>query len=301
MKPLIKILATCLIGMLASNCFAQTDTSRNEKEGFKIDLSFLNNGVYLGRTDTVTTPTLSPSLSYAFKSGIYFSGNLDIITNRTKNKLDGGAIEAGYDYTRAKNLEASVSFTKLFYNANSTQVSSTISSVINVYADYDVAHIVTPGISINYNIAKSGYKSDWVFNPGISHEFEIDGIFSNDDELLITPRFELNAGSQNYFAGYQQKKGRLTKKGAALATAIINDYENSLGNFKLLDYEIAAPLEYKTGLFVFQFKPIYAFAQNSLPQSNPAQQAITNQIETSSHYKTSIFYFEAGLTLKFKL
>lgn len=296
MKPIYKLPAVALFCLFTSYSYAQTDTSGPKKAFFKIGVNYLNNNVYLGRTDTVSTPGISPNITYSLKSGIYFSGSVDFITNRKKNKLDGGNVEAGYNYTIGQNMEGGVSFTKLFYNSTSTQVSSSLSSVINAYADYDIAGIITPGISANYQINKSGLSNDILLNPGISHDFTIANLLVAHDEIQISPQAGLNAGSQHFFGGYLERKSKLSKKNAGAA---VTNYNNRLGDFKLLDYEISAPIAYKSGCFRFTFTPTYAFAQNSLPQSTVAEKLITTNLEVSSPYKPSIFYFETGVAFRF--
>jgi len=288
---ILPILALIFSGMYASAQTVDTDLVAPKKNTFKIGVTYLNNNVYLGRTDTVSTPTLSPKVTYTFKSGIYFSGTMDFITNKKKNPLDGGSLEAGYDHSFTDDLEGGASFTKLFYNSTSTQVSSSISSILNAYVDYDIADIITPALSVNYSIGKNGGAGgDFVLNPNISHDFAIEGIFGDKDLLLISPTAGLNAGSQNFYAGKLNKKG---------VNAAYNNYYSALSSFTLLDYELSAPLEYKCGAFIFTFVPTYAFAQDSLPKSTPAEELITSTIEKSQPYRSSIFYFEAGIALKF--
>jgi hypothetical protein len=297
-----KLWAICIFLFSASYTYAQTDTT-NTQPGLKIGIGYINNSVYLGRTDTVRTPTITPNLTYIFGNGIYLSGALDYITNRKSGKLDGGNIELGYRFTSVENFEAGASFTKLFYNSGSTQVSSSVSSIINAYAAYSISNIVTPGIDLNYNINKTGVTGDFMLNPSLLHEFEIDGILGENDQLLVSPQVGLNAGSQNFYGGYLERKGRLTKRGtvvtSAAVTAATTAYNNALGDFKLLNYELTMPIRYKTGIFIATFTPTYAFAQNSLPQSTEAEKIITKNVELSSPYKPSVFYFEVNLAVKF--
>ncbi len=280
--------------------YAQRDTIANllspKKAYLKLGLNFISNNVYLGRSDTVGTPTLSPSVKYSFKNGLYLSGDLDIITNRPKNKLDGGNVEVGYDYIGDGNLDWGASLTKLFFNANSTQVSSSISSELNAYVDYDLAEIITPLVSISYQIAKSGGTGDILLNPGLSHDFLMKSIFGNDDKLLISPQAGLNAGTQNFYSEYLIRKGKLNRKTVNAAYA---NYDNQLAKFTLLDYEVSIPLVYIAGKFSLTFIPTYAFAQDSLPKSTAAEKLITTAVEKTQPFKTSIFYIETGVSIKF--
>lgn len=303
MKLFYQSWALCLLLLSSLYTCAQTNTTTDDKAGLKISIGYINNSVYLGRTDTVRTPTFTPALSYTFSNGIYLLGALDYITNRKSGKVDGGNIEIGYKFTDIDNFEAGASFTKLFYNSGSTQVSSSVSSIINAYAAYSITNIITPGIDFNYNINKTGISGDFLINPSILHEFEITGILGNDDRLLISPQAGLNAGSQNFYGGYLERTGKLTKKGVLVGSAIITAantaYNKSLSDFKILDYELTMPLQYKTGIFIATVTPTYAFAQNSLPQSTEAEKIITKNVELTSPYKPSVFYFEVALALKF--
>jgi hypothetical protein len=279
--------------------YAQKDTTDivpPKKDYLKIGLNFLSNNVYLGRADTIAAPTLSPNIKYTFKSGIYLSGAMDIITNRPKNKLDGGNIEFGYDYVGDGNLDYGASLTKLFFNSTSTQVSSSISAELNAYIDYDVADIITPSVSLGYQFAKSGSTGDILITPSLSHDFLIESVFGDDDELLISPQAGLNAGSQNFYSAYLIRKGRLAAKQVNAAYA---NYNNALGNFTLLDYELTMPFVYTSGKFSFSLIPTLAFAQDQLPKSTVGEKLITDAIEKAQPFKTSVFYLETGVSFKF--
>ena len=296
--PLFVIL---LISVFQTTAFAQTasvdtigDLKSEKKASFKIGVNYLSNSVYLGRADTVTTSVIEPSLKYTFKSGIYFSGNMQFIPNRATNKLDGGSVGAGYDYDISDNCSGSISFTKMFYNATSTQIGSAIGSTINANIDYDIAEIITPSLSVDYDILKQGFGSDVLVNFGIAHDFAKLGIFGDDDLGIISPTATVNAGTQNFYDAYLTlKKYKLTKKGQAREAAaqkLLNGQEAKLARFNLLDYEFSAPVEYKTGKFIFSFTPTYAFAENKLPPR------ITRGLVDING---GIFFFEVGASVKF--
>jgi len=295
-----KLCAACAVLFLfATGAYAQKDTTEvpvPKKAYLKLGLNFLSNNVYLGRTDTVNTPTLSPTIKYSFKSGIYLSGAMDIITNKNKNKLDGGNFEFGYDHIGDGDVDWGASFTKLFFNATSTQVDATVSSELNAYIDYDIADVVTASMGVNYEVAKSGFTGDVLLSPSLSHDFLVDGVFGDDDELLISPSATLNAGSQNFYSGYLVRKGKIAAK---RVNAAYDAYSTALGTFTLLDYELSAPISYICGKFTFSFTPTMAFAQNSLPNSTAAEKVITATIEKSQPVRTSEFYVETGISFKF--
>ncbi len=296
----LKLLSACILLLLTTCAYAQKDTTDDTpppKSYLKFGLNFLNNNVFLGRPDSVTTPTLSAKMSYNFKSGFYLSGSVDMITNRDKNKLDGGDLEVGYTYTQDDNLEWGASFTKLFFNSTSTQVAASISSEINAYIDYDIAGIITPALSVTYNIGRNGDKGDFLLSPSLSHDFLIESIFGEDDKRLTSPQATLNAGSQNFYSGYLERKGKLANR--KNVNAAYNNYYDALGSSSLLDYELTAPLIYIAGKFTFSFIPTIAFAQDSLPNTTAGEKVITAQIEKTQPFTSSVFYFETGISFKF--
>ncbi len=223
----------------------------------------------MGRADTVKTPAILPELKYAFKNGIFISAGADYIPNRTTNKLDGGNLAAGYDFDITDDLTGGISYTKLFYSQNSTQIGSSISSTFSVNLNYDIASIITPSIGVDYNIIKQGFNNDIFVNAGLSHDFAKEGIFADKDIFIISPTATLNAGTQNFYDAYfTLKKYKLTAKGEAKETAaekLVQKRRAQLSEFKMLDYEFSAPVEYKIGVLILSFTPTYAVVENKLP------------------------------------
>ena len=301
-KPLHKALLTAFFFLFSYTAFGQTsdlpgteektkpdDKSIERASSFKFGLSYLNNNVFMGRTDTVQTPIIVPQVKYTLKQGIYFSGSLDFLPNKKNKKLDGGDLSAGYDFDITDDLSGSASYTKLFYSTTSTQIAAAISSTFNVNFNYDISDIISPSVSADYNLNKQGIGNDFFLNFGLTHDFINVGIFGDNDILLISPTVAVNAGSQNFYDAYLTKKKLKNAKRNAAQNALLTKYINQLSQFALLDYEISAPLEYKTGHFIFQFTPTYAIVENQLPKQVVAK--ISNQ--------PSIFYFETGVFLKF--
>ena len=305
-KYLQKLLLAALFLFFASNAFCQTGTMPGPDDGssktktddksddgsssFKFGVSYVSNSVFMGRSDTVRTPMLVPELKYTLKCGVYFSGSADYIPGKKKKRLDGGDLAAGYDFDITDDLSAGASFTKMFYSSTSTQIASSISSTFNGNLTYDIGTILSPSLSVDYNLNKQGISNDVFVNLGIAHDFIAVGIFGSNDIFLISPNVTVNTGTQNFYDAYLTKKKQLkTAKRTAAQNALIDSYISKLGQFEMLDYEISTPLEYKTGHFIFQFTPTYAIVENQLPKA--VQAKISNQ--------PSIFYFETGVFLKF--
>ena len=276
----------------AFTCYGQSsplemaDGNESGRSSFKVGANYLSNNVFMGRADTIKTPTLNPSLKFTFSNGIYLLGDVEFIGNRKKSKIDGGTIAAGYDFDIGDNMDGSVSFTKLFFNTNSTQVGSAITGTVSANLNYDIDGIITPTLGADYNFLKKGFGNDIVLNFGISHEFSIAG--SDDDALLtLSPALDVNSGTQNFYDAYLTvKKHRLL---ATSQQAFNAAQKASLSRFTLLDYEFSMPLEFKPGRFIISFNPTYAIAKSEVPTRTGAIAANPN----------GVFYFETGVSLKF--
>ena len=299
MKKIIYLpLITVFSLFISFSTLAQTSTGditdkSDKTASFKFGASYLSNNVFMGRADTVKTPTILPVLKYSFKNGIFISAGADYIPNRVTNRLDGGNIAAGYDYDITDDLGGSVSFTKLFYNPNSTQIGSSISSTISATLDYDIASIITPSVALDYNIIKQGFGNDVFVNAGLGHDFAKEGIFGDKDILIASPTVAFNSGTQNFYDAYLSlKKYKLTAKGQAREAAaqkLITAQKKKLSKYNILDYELSMPIEYKIGVLILSFTPTYAIAENKLPP----------RITAGMVSGAGIFYFETGASLKF--
>jgi hypothetical protein len=262
-------------------------TTSTKKSSFKIGADYLNNNVFMGRTGLTTTPIISPDIKYTFKPGIYISGGMDILPDNKKNKLDGGNLTAGYDFDITDDFSGGISYTKMFYNANSTLIGSSITNTFSADLDYEIGDIITPSISANYSL-NSGANADLFVNAGISHDFILIKPFANNDDFIISPTIATNLGTQNFYDAYIKKKVFKSKKvGAAVA-----NFEANLSKFETLDYEFSVPLEYKIGHLIFEFIPTYAIVQNGFKSA-----AVAKAVGLSNN--SSVFYFETGLSLKF--
>ena len=291
-------LITAAFIFASAAAFAQTALSDNPDKAdktasFKFGINYLSNNVFMGRADTVKTAVILPELKYTFKNGIYLSAGIDYIPNRLKDKLDGGSAAVGYDYDITDDLSGSVSFTKLFYNANSTQIGSSINSTITAGLDYNIADIITPSLSVDYNFIKQGLGNDIFVNAGLAHDFATEGIFSDKDLVIISPTIAANFGTQNFYDAYLTlKKYKLTAKGQAREAAaekLLAAQKVKLSKFTPLDYEFSAPVEYKIGVLILSVTPTYAVAENKLPP----------RITAGMVNGSGIFYVEAGAAVKF--
>lgn len=298
MKSIIKSSFIFLAIILSTKAFGKTltDTTKKdtdqEKATIKIGADYMSNDVFMGRTAKTAVPVFSPNIKYTFGAGIYIGGTADLLPNNKKNKLDGGDLDLGYEFDITDNLSGDLSYTKMFYNANSNQIGSAVSSVLNANFDYDISDIVTPSVSMDYNFNKQGISNDLFLNFGLSHDVTLKKIFGEHDRIVITPTVGLNAGSQNFYDAYLQKKIFKNGKHTTAQNQLVDQFETGAGQFKLLDYELSVPMAYKAGPFRFLFTPEYDIVENGF---KPTTTAKSLGVPDNS----AVFYVTVGVALKF--
>lgn len=271
------------------NPIANGSEKDEQKPFLKFGVNYLNNTVFMGRSDTTRTPVITPDIRYTFESGIYFSGSLDYLMNSKTAKLASGDLSAGYDFDLTDDLDGTLSFTKSFYNPKSTQIASSQSAIINASLNYDLNDIITPSISADYGFNKKGFKNDIFLSAGLTHAFMITDLFNAEDLLIISPTATMNTGTQNFYDSYLVNK-KMKNKAVNTAQDKLNAAQRKdLEKFSVLDYEFSVPIEYKIKPFIFTFTPTYSVAQNKLPAN----------ISSGLSNKTSLFNLETGITLRF--
>ncbi|WEK21493.1 MAG: hypothetical protein P0Y49_10125 [Candidatus Pedobacter colombiensis] len=267
------------------------DLIKNDSKisSLKFGVNYLSNSVFMGRSDTVRIPVITPNIKYTFRSGIFVAGSLDYLPNSKSKELASGDLSAGYDFDLTDNLDGSVSFTKSFYNTKSPLIASSQSALVNVSLNYDFGKIITPSLSADYVFNKQGDKNDIFLSASLSHAFIATSLFNAKDILIISPAATLNTGTQNFYDSFLvNKKGKNEAKTASL-NKLMAAKRDDLAKFKVLDYEFSVPVEYKIKHFIFTLTPTYSIAQNKLPED----------ISTELSNKSKLFNLEMGIALKF--
>ena len=145
-------------------------------------------------------------------------------------------------------------------------------------------------MSADYDLIKNGFSNDIIINLGIAHDFSKKGLFGTKDLLVVSPTIEINAGTQNFYDAFLTTKKYKTTAKAIAANAKLNKQLAKLNKFNMLDYELSAPVAYKTGKLTLSFTPTYAIAENKLAP------AISKGLVAG----TGLFYFNAGASFTFE-
>ncbi len=263
-----------------------------EKSYFQASINYLNNNVYLGRKDTVLTPYITASLGYYHKSGLFISTSASYLPVSGQSRIDLVTIEAGYEIKTDK-FEGQATFDKFFYSSQSNNVKAEMKASLAFFAGYDFGFI-KPTATPTLNLSNS---ADFALTLGLEHTF-----YSEDNSFDITPTFNANGSTQNYYSSYyRNRKFKVKKKKVVtIQKGTVYGVVEGASQFKMLDYEFTLPVNYTIKKFTFNFTPTYAIPVH------PAVVDITTQIanqppktRTVTEKPGNSFYWQAGVTLKF--
>ncbi|GAC1303976.1 MAG: hypothetical protein NVSMB24_10760 [Mucilaginibacter sp.] len=290
------------LSLFVLTCQAQnTDTVKHKKPTLKFGLTYNSNSVYLGRTDSVTIPVYNLGATYTLKNGIFFSGTVNYVPSREFDKLDGGAIETGYNFEH-DNLSGGITVSKYFSSFNSTQLISALDAVIGAELSYNLFDVITPSAHIDYVLGNGG-GNDLILTGGIAHDFTIAKPFAAHDQLSIEPAIHFNAGSQNFYNTYvirKQKsetarknfrsKGKGNGNVVTTTSTQVTTGTTNFNKFEVLAYEFNLPFTYTVKKFAVEVNPVYAIAVHKIDDNGTNTFYVPN---------TSVFYLQLAVSYTF--
>lgn len=278
-----------------------TDTNKKQSY-FKAAGNYLSNSVYYGRTDSLVTPYLTPSLGYYNKRGFYVTGSLSYLTNAAESRIDLYSFNAGYDFDLTKKLSGSVYGNKSFYNQSSTAIKSDVKGNLGAYLSYDFDFLqVIGGTDIMFS-----NKTDIGLNVGLTHTFT----FGEENKLFtIIPSVVANMSTLHFYEGYTTRKiGKKVRK--EIPNLVSSNSTTMVDNNKLtlLDFECSLPLTYDFKKIGFFITPTLAIPQNPIYTTTTTINKFKNGTQTTQtknstpvseiHLKNN-FFIEFGFYLKF--
>ena len=282
--PVVKILL---------NDTTKDDPPLLKKSHFETSFNYQSNDVYLGRKDSSVLPYYIPEISYYHKSGIFVSASLYYLKNQTISRIDLVTMDAGYLFN-AGNYEGQFTFSKYFYNSQSTSVTAALSASAEYQNSYDLGFIKTT-FTGTLNIGK---KLDLAGVLGLEHRFSL-----IENKLEVTPTFAAAASTQNYYSDYYKtRRYTIKRKGVAVQTAMenISGTVVNASSFRILAYESTIPIEYKIGKCVISFIPAYSIPVNPALidiQTTKANGTVVNR--TRAEQLENTFYWTLGISFLF--
>jgi hypothetical protein len=292
-KPLLYLLIPLLLCSYIVNAQDSLTTTTDtvpvkRKSHLKIELSYLSDNVYLGRSDSIKIPYITAGLRYIHKSGLFAGVNASYLS--TEGRADMFELSGGYMMSKG-NWDAEITGSKYYYNANSYSVNAETKGTLSLYADYDLGWI-SPSITAGMKFSQS---TDFTATLGLEHDFSF-----FDERLLVEPGVYMNASTQNYYNAYYQKRKYATnRKGQQKVVGTITASTEDAAAFKILDYELTVPVEYTFHRFNIAVSPVYAIPVNA----NHVNITVTtaNATRNRSTYETLSNRVFCSVDLTFKI
>lgn len=255
-----------------------------EKSSYVVfDLKYESDAVFMGRNDSVSAPYLVPSLGFYDKSGFFADASLSYLTKSEESRIDLCLLTTGYQFN-SKKLSGLLSGTKYFFSKDSYSIQSEIEGDLTATLGYDLSLFKISLTASSYFSSNSSTD----FFAGIQLD---KSIYALDDNLEITPTFNIYGGSQYFYQEYYtynrlgNRKGKNNAENPSINNSIAIKEVNL---FNVLNLEISLPIQFQSNSFLFSFTPHWAF-----PQSNAT--ITTNETILKENLK-NIFYWSAGIS-----
>ncbi|WP_228237502.1 hypothetical protein [Allomuricauda sp. M10] len=292
MKQSVYFVLFMLLGLWGA--FAQKTSKQNtaEEESYVlVDLSYMNDAIFMGRRDSIAAPYLLPSIGYYDKSGLFFDATASYLTSSAEQRVDLFYISGGYLFD-GKKWSGGLSGTAYFYNQDSYNVQSEVVADITGLLSYDLKLLELSVYASSYFNKNS--------SPDLFLGFMVDKpIYAMNRKLLIDPKFSVFAGSQYFYQEYYttsrlgNRKGQGNGQGGTTTTEVVTNVEIAeASEFNVLNLEFGLPVHYQHKHFIFSFTPTWAFPQT------PA--TLTTDDGVYEEDLKNVFYWSAGISYWFK-
>lgn len=285
--------------------------SEVEKSYFKFSSSYLTNAVYNGRQDSIVKPYIKPSISYVNKSGFSTSLTGYYLTLPNQNRFDYFSLDLDYTRNPIPNLTTGISANKAFYSNTSTDLRSAITGTLGASLGYDFGFME---VSAQGGVFFSE-KKDLSLDIQFAHEFSVG---EDDTKFSITPTFDIEMNSINYYDAYLNRKLHISKgigkgKGKGQNSIPVTTSTSSSqvsvnkSKFSLMAYEASLPLSYEFNHFILFATPSFAIPQNPIHSTTQTTTTSSTGVVTITTTDTTplsernlkpLFYAEIGLSYK---
>ncbi len=250
------------------------DSVGQKKRSYKLELDYGNDRVQQGIKGTEMQPYLSPAFRYTAKSG--FNTGLSSTYLFSTSAFDELAVDVGWDVKIHNDITGGTTLTKYFYNNNSPQARSSVTSNIELFLQndfdifesrlyFDVDFFSTKTKQKGNKKGGSSTGSDHSFTWDNYREFDFDSISKRGDAIILTPKILVTAGTQHVYENYYEK---IQKKHPEF---IPSAQDSSISNFAITSYEFVLPVEYDYRKFYAEASLHYV-----IPEHQPAILKLNN-------------------------
>ena len=245
--------------------------------GFTAALSYGSNSSFFGRTQTTRYPYLAGELTYKSRFGIWGSAvSYDIFG--TSSFVDETDLSVGWDFDLSQKVDASVSYSRFLFAANSPLVKSSVNNSFDGYVGWDWGYVYSR-LNAAYLF---GETNDLFLVLDNSRSFEFERVFTPKGYLAIEPRVSVMAGTQRFAESSLQQqigRGNGNGKGPGRGNGGTIAVTTTTTRFQVINYELRLPLTYSLGAVSVQVAWRYAVPVNLLPDDvSGARSYFTNSL-----------------------
>ena len=247
--------ADCLFVMilfLPALTFAQDTKAKTEqKNELSASVNYQSALHYFGRTDSLRSSGLFPSIGFQSKTGLYAQGNFIFVQNKSlPTTYTGATVEAGYRFPQSDHFTGNIFYSHFLYKDKSTLVQSALQSQTGINLSY-----TNPVMNVNGGVdLKFSDQTDIGATIGLDHLF----IFTkgmNNSAIAIDPSVYAYAGTQKFTNTYLEKK-------SVLGIPVTQQATKQVTQFNVLSYEFSMPIVFVSGKFNASVTPAYVIPQN---------------------------------------
>jgi len=243
---------------------AATDAPR--RGSFTASLSAGNNSSFFGRTQAERYPYAAAELAYTSRFGIWGSV-VSYNLFATTSFIDETDVSVGWDGDLSKKIDASVSYSRFLFAANSPLVKSSVNNSLDGYVGWDWVYVYSR-LNASYVF---GEASDVFLILDNSRYFKLDKVLGG--YVAIEPRLSATMGTQRFVETslvQQQTRGNRPGgpgRGNAPGNPGRTKTETTeITRFRLLNAELRVPVTYTKGSVSVQGAWRYTVPLNLLPE-----------------------------------
>jgi hypothetical protein len=279
MRIIRRVAAIVAGACLVNGAIAQNDTSIHRKNTFTAGVNYQSRLHYFGRTDSLKSSALLPTIGFETKPGFYGNATVVLLNNAASSAQYSGTVgEVGYKFPESTNFSGNLFYTQFFYQNNAAIVQSALKSQTGINLTYNnkIANFTLSGD------AKFSDKTDFGATATLDHLL-IYVIPGTKNAIAVNPTAIAYAGTQNFTQTYYtQRKVGLLGVGQQKVTEEVK-------KFNVLAYELSLPVVFVAGKFNASVTGSYVMPQNLV--------IVANRPDLSETGK-NMFYVSAGVGVR---
>jgi hypothetical protein len=229
----------------------ETNSKETKKDEFSASVNYQSALHYFGRTDSLKSSGLFPSIGFQSKTGLYAQGNFIFVQNKTLPvTYTGTTIEAGYRFPESEHFTGNLFYSQFLYKDQSTLVQSALKSQTGLNLAYTNKILnLNGGVDLKFS-----NQTDMGATLGVDHLFLFTKGMKNS-AIAVNPSAYAYFGTQKFTNTYLEKK-------SVLGIPVTQQTTSQSTQFNVLSYEVSMPVVLVLGKFNASVTPSYVIPQN---------------------------------------